>query len=46
VTLTSRAADRAGVGDLDLAWRLVRGVVSNAIVLVRDGQLVGLGSGR
>ncbi|HJW23007.1 MAG TPA: bifunctional phosphoribosylaminoimidazolecarboxamide formyltransferase/IMP cyclohydrolase [Candidatus Limnocylindrales bacterium] len=32
--------------DLDLAWRLVRGVVSNAIVLVRDGQLVGLGSGQ
>jgi phosphoribosylaminoimidazolecarboxamide formyltransferase/IMP cyclohydrolase len=32
--------------DLDLAWRLCRGVVSNAIVLVRDGQLVGLGSGQ
>ncbi len=32
--------------DLDLAWRLVRGVVSNAIVLVRDGMLVGLGSGQ
>ncbi|HEY6569298.1 MAG TPA: bifunctional phosphoribosylaminoimidazolecarboxamide formyltransferase/IMP cyclohydrolase, partial [Candidatus Limnocylindrales bacterium] len=33
-------------GDLDLAWRLCRGVVSNAIVLVRDGMLVGLGSGQ
>ena len=32
--------------DLDLAWRLCRGVVSNAIVLVRDGMLVGLGSGQ
>jgi phosphoribosylaminoimidazolecarboxamide formyltransferase/IMP cyclohydrolase len=32
--------------DLDLAWRLVRGVTSNAIVLVRDGMLVGLGSGQ
>jgi phosphoribosylaminoimidazolecarboxamide formyltransferase/IMP cyclohydrolase len=32
--------------DLDLAWRLVRGAVSNAIVLVRDGMLVGLGSGQ
>ena len=32
--------------DLDLAWRLVRGVTSNAIVLVRDGRLVGLGSGQ
>jgi phosphoribosylaminoimidazolecarboxamide formyltransferase / IMP cyclohydrolase len=32
--------------DLDLAWRLVRGVTSNAIVLVRDGRLVGMGSGQ
>jgi phosphoribosylaminoimidazolecarboxamide formyltransferase/IMP cyclohydrolase len=39
------ATDRE-LADLDLAWRLVRGVVSNAIVLVRDGLLVGLGSGQ
>jgi phosphoribosylaminoimidazolecarboxamide formyltransferase / IMP cyclohydrolase len=32
--------------DLDLAWRLVRGVTSNAIVLVRDGGLIGMGSGQ
>ncbi len=32
--------------DLDLAWRLVRGVTSNAIVLVRDGRLIGCGSGQ
>ena len=32
--------------DLQLAWRLVRGVTSNAIVLVRDGALIGLGSGQ
>jgi phosphoribosylaminoimidazolecarboxamide formyltransferase/IMP cyclohydrolase len=32
--------------DLDLAWRLVRGVVSNAIVLVQDGRLIGMGSGQ
>jgi phosphoribosylaminoimidazolecarboxamide formyltransferase/IMP cyclohydrolase len=32
--------------DLDLAWRLCRGVTSNAIVLVKDGRLVGLGSGQ
>jgi phosphoribosylaminoimidazolecarboxamide formyltransferase/IMP cyclohydrolase len=31
---------------MDLAWRLCRGVVSNAILLVRDGMLVGLGSGQ
>ncbi len=32
--------------DLDLAWRLVRGVTSNAIVLTRDGMQIGLGSGQ
>ena len=28
------------------AWRLVRGVTSNAIVLVRDRRLIGMGSGQ
>jgi phosphoribosylaminoimidazolecarboxamide formyltransferase / IMP cyclohydrolase len=46
VTLTSRGPDERERADVELAWRLVRGVVSNAIVLVRDGQLVGLGSGQ
>ncbi len=32
--------------DLELAWRLCRGVTSNAIVLVRDGRLIGIGSGQ
>ena len=32
--------------DLELAWRLVRAITSNAIVLVRDGRLVGMGSGQ
>jgi phosphoribosylaminoimidazolecarboxamide formyltransferase / IMP cyclohydrolase len=32
--------------DLQLAWRLVRAVTSNAIILVRDRALVGLGSGQ
>ena len=32
--------------DLELAWRLVRAVTSNAILLVRDGALIGLGSGQ
>ncbi|MEO8274151.1 MAG: bifunctional phosphoribosylaminoimidazolecarboxamide formyltransferase/IMP cyclohydrolase [Chloroflexota bacterium] len=45
-TLTSRAPTPGEAADLDLAWRLARGVVSNAIVLVRDLQLVGLGSGQ
>jgi phosphoribosylaminoimidazolecarboxamide formyltransferase/IMP cyclohydrolase len=46
ITLTTRGPDAREQADLDLAWRLVRGVVSNAIVLVRDGQLIGLGSGQ
>ena len=46
VTVTSRKATERERADLDLAWRLVRGAVSNAIVLVRDGMLVGLGSGQ
>jgi phosphoribosylaminoimidazolecarboxamide formyltransferase/IMP cyclohydrolase len=46
VALTTRHPSAREAADLDLAWRLVRGVISNAIVLVRDGQLVGLGSGQ
>lgn len=44
--LTRREPTEAERHDLDLAWRLVRGVTSNAIVLVRDGRLIGLGSGQ
>jgi phosphoribosylaminoimidazolecarboxamide formyltransferase/IMP cyclohydrolase len=46
VTLSRRKPTPQEASDLDLAWRLARGVVSNAIVLVREGQLVGLGSGQ
>ncbi|HYM83966.1 MAG TPA: bifunctional phosphoribosylaminoimidazolecarboxamide formyltransferase/IMP cyclohydrolase [Candidatus Dormibacteraeota bacterium] len=44
--VTSRPPTDRERSDLDLAWRLVRAVTSNAIVLVRDGRLVGLGSGQ
>jgi phosphoribosylaminoimidazolecarboxamide formyltransferase/IMP cyclohydrolase len=44
--MTRREPSDAERADLDLAWRLCRGVTSNAIVLVRDGMLVGLGSGQ
>ena len=44
--VTKRAPTDRERADLDLAWRLCRGVVSNAILLVRDGMLVGLGSGQ
>ncbi len=43
---TKRAPTDPERRDLDLAWRLVRGVTSNAIVLVRDGMLIGIGSGQ
>jgi phosphoribosylaminoimidazolecarboxamide formyltransferase/IMP cyclohydrolase len=43
---TSRAPSEQEMRDLDLAWRLCRGVVSNAIVLVKDGMEIGLGSGQ
>jgi phosphoribosylaminoimidazolecarboxamide formyltransferase/IMP cyclohydrolase len=43
---TKRGPTDAERRDLDLAWRLVRGVTSNAIVLVRDGMLIGIGSGQ
>jgi phosphoribosylaminoimidazolecarboxamide formyltransferase/IMP cyclohydrolase len=44
--VTRRAPTDREQLDLDLAWRLVRGVTSNAIALVRDGRLVGIGSGQ
>ncbi len=44
--VTRREPDDLERADLDLAWRLCRGVTSNAIVLVKDGRQVGLGSGQ
>jgi phosphoribosylaminoimidazolecarboxamide formyltransferase/IMP cyclohydrolase len=45
-TVTRRAPTDAERVDLDLAWRLVRAVMSNAIVLVKDRGLIGMGSGQ
>jgi phosphoribosylaminoimidazolecarboxamide formyltransferase / IMP cyclohydrolase len=36
----------AVLGDLEFAWRAVRGVKSNAILLARDGASVGVGMGQ
>ena len=44
--VTPRAPDDREWRDLDLAWRIARHVRSNAIVLVRDGRLVGVGGGQ
>jgi phosphoribosylaminoimidazolecarboxamide formyltransferase/IMP cyclohydrolase len=43
---TRRAATDAERAGLDLAWRVCRHVKSNAIVLVRDGSVVGVGAGQ
>jgi phosphoribosylaminoimidazolecarboxamide formyltransferase/IMP cyclohydrolase len=45
-TATARSPRPDELRDLDLAWRLCRGVTSNAIVLVKGAMLVGLGSGQ
>jgi len=44
--VTNRRPTTAELADLDLAWRLARGVTSNAIVLVKDRTQIGLGSGQ
>ncbi len=41
-----RVATDAETADLQVAWRIVKHVRSNAIVLVKDGQLVGAGAGQ
>jgi phosphoribosylaminoimidazolecarboxamide formyltransferase/IMP cyclohydrolase len=41
-----RPPDEREQADLELAWRVVRHVRSNAIVLVRDGAVVGVGAGQ
>ncbi|MGH2407214.1 MAG: bifunctional phosphoribosylaminoimidazolecarboxamide formyltransferase/IMP cyclohydrolase [Candidatus Limnocylindrales bacterium] len=43
---TSRAPTVTELRDLDLAWRVARHVKSNAIVLARDGAVVGVGAGQ
>jgi len=43
---TSRTPDDREWADLELAWRVARHVKSNAIVLVRDRAVVGVGAGQ
>ncbi|MEU1604336.1 bifunctional phosphoribosylaminoimidazolecarboxamide formyltransferase/IMP cyclohydrolase [Micromonospora matsumotoense] len=43
---TGEAADEATLRDLALAWRAVRAVKSNAILLAKDGASVGVGMGQ
>jgi phosphoribosylaminoimidazolecarboxamide formyltransferase / IMP cyclohydrolase len=43
---TKREPSEAERGDLDFAWRVCAGVKSNAIVLAKDRQIVGVGAGQ
>lgn len=45
-TASERQATGAEMSDLLLAWKLVKHVKSNAIVLVKDRQLIGVGAGQ
>ncbi len=44
--VTERQPSDAEWADLELSWRLVARVTSNTIVLVKDGQAVGIGAGQ
>lgn len=44
--VTPRKPSPEEISDLDLAWRVCGHVKSNAIVLVRDGLLIGVGGGQ
>ena len=44
--VTDRSPTDAEWGDLQLAWKLAARVTSNTIVLVKDGQAVGIGAGQ
>ena len=44
--VTGEPADQATLADLEFAWRSVRAVKSNAILLAADGASVGIGMGQ
>ncbi|MDP9022526.1 MAG: bifunctional phosphoribosylaminoimidazolecarboxamide formyltransferase/IMP cyclohydrolase [Actinomycetota bacterium] len=45
-TVSSATANHATMSDLSFAWTVARHVKSNAIVVVRDQQVVGVGAGQ
>ena len=45
-TVTEREPTDAEMVDLEFAWRVAARVTSNTIVLVKDGQAVGIGAGQ
>lgn len=44
--VTERRPSPAQLEDLDFAWRVVKHVKSNAIVVVKDGRTLGVGAGQ
>ena len=44
--VSGEPADEATLADLQFAWRAIRAVKSNAILLARDGASVGIGMGQ
>jgi phosphoribosylaminoimidazolecarboxamide formyltransferase / IMP cyclohydrolase len=44
--VAGEAPDAAVLADLELAWSVAKHVKSNAIVLTRDGHVVGVGAGQ
>ncbi|MCS4485190.1 bifunctional phosphoribosylaminoimidazolecarboxamide formyltransferase/IMP cyclohydrolase [Gleimia sp. 6138-11-ORH1] len=44
--VSGKAADETTLKDLEFAWKAVRAVRSNAILLVKDGASVGVGMGQ
>lgn len=45
-TVTKEAVSEALLSDLDFAWRVCKHVKSNAIVVAKDGQTLGVGAGQ
>ena len=46
MTVTKKHASEAEMADMSLAWRIVKHVKSNAIVVVKDGRTYGVGAGQ
>lgn len=46
MTVTDKKPTAAQLADMNFAWRIVKHVKSNAIIVVRDGVTVGVGAGQ
>ncbi len=46
MTVTERKPTERELADMDFGWKIVKHVKSNAIVVVKDGQTLGVGAGQ